>query len=240
MRARALAGVAVLCVAAAITALAGAGATAKTTATQRVPASCLNPGDRDVRVLIHRFGTLIFSLRFLGDPIMVVCIHGNYVEDDTPPNEAVQLASVAITPGRVAYASTGCMEEPDVCEVLITQFGNSRREPPRQISVFGDNQSAVSRITLGAHGALAWISCHLTLGELADTTHLIARCRRPRSRRKVAAVVACTPGCVNSVQTVLDSGRYIDPFTLRIRHGRVYWRHAGRTRSAKLPPPRPG
>jgi hypothetical protein len=85
----------------------------------------------------------------------------------------------------------------------------------------------LARTRLRADGAVAWISCprrHSPFGRLSR------RCERPGGRLKHVWAFDST----GAEPRLLDSGRGIDPRTLRLRGSRLTWRKAGELRRAIL------
>ena len=87
----------------------------------------------------------------------------------------------------------------------------------------------VGSLRVGRHGGLIWIVCP----ERGDSLNLLGKqtpnCVRPGDRDTVITLAA---GAKSEV--ILDSGRQIDPSSLRLSGTTAGWSHSGRTRHARL------
>jgi hypothetical protein len=89
----------------------------------------------------------------------------------------------------------------------------------------------VGSLKVSRSGAVAWIACPAPSdGPLASDPS--GACTRPGTYARVYRATLTADGAVRVKQ--LDRGRAIDPDSLRRVHSGVAWRHAGRTRAAKL------
>lgn len=91
-----------------------------------------------------------------------------------------------------------------------------------------EETSKVGVVVTRPNGAVAWTSCPMKgrRGTPAPT------CLRPGHKNAVFRKLSTSD--VDSGRELLDRGRGIDPGSLRRIGDRVYWRHGGRLRSARL------
>jgi len=89
----------------------------------------------------------------------------------------------------------------------------------------------VGSLKVSRSGKVAWIACPApSNGPLASDPS--GACTRPGTYARVYRASLGANGAVRVKQ--LDRGRAIDPDSLRRVHSGVAWRHAGKTRAAKL------
>ena len=89
----------------------------------------------------------------------------------------------------------------------------------------------VGSLKVSRTGAVVWIACPApTDGPLASDPS--GACTRPGTYARVYRLGSGPTG--NARVKLLDKGRAIDPGSLRRVHSGVAWRHAGKTRAAKL------
>jgi hypothetical protein len=89
----------------------------------------------------------------------------------------------------------------------------------------------VGSLKVSRTGAVAWIACPAPSdGSLASDPG--GSCTRPGAYDRVYRAALGRSG--NMRVELLDKGRSIDPRSLRRVHSGVAWRHAGKSRAAKL------
>lgn len=89
----------------------------------------------------------------------------------------------------------------------------------------------VGSLKVSRHGAVAWVACPAPSdGPIAADPS--GACTRPGTYARVYRAVLGSDGLARV--KLLDRGRAIDPGSLRRVHSGVAWRHAGKTRAAKL------
>jgi hypothetical protein len=89
----------------------------------------------------------------------------------------------------------------------------------------------VGSLKASRHGAVAWIACPAP-SDAPLASDPSGACTRPGTFARVYRAVLADDGVVHVKQ--LDKGRAIDPGSLRRVHSGVAWRHAGKTRAAKM------
>jgi hypothetical protein len=145
-----------------------------------------------------------------------------------------QADSIALRGHSVAHADTAC-DADGSCTASIGVMAFGSFSGLMDAATFA--LPFVTQTVIAPDHALVWIACHATRGEVGSFVPVSPRCLHGDRLRDVYAASATMlrqgPGQHKPV--LLDHGQGIRSQSLRIRHGRVYWTHSHKRRSARLP-----
>jgi hypothetical protein len=169
----------------------------------------------------------------LDEGVLSVC-------DRSGRNEAIGLgqysnpSSVTLRGHSVAYADTTC-EVDGSCSVSVETLAYDAFSGRMNAATFA--LPFVTQTVIAPDHALVWIACHAKPGEVGTFVPTSPRCLHGDRLRDVYAASAAMlrRGPAQHKPVLLDHGQGIRSQSLRIRHGRVYWTHSQRSRSARLP-----
>jgi hypothetical protein len=142
--------------------------------------------------------------------------------------------SLALNGSYVGFAVDDCDYQKPTCETQVAQVNLAERGGagptgfPAQPT--GKPYVKVGSLRVGRRGDLIWIVCP---DRGVDPGFLFGKqtpnCVRPGDRDKVIILAAGTKS-----EVVLDSGRQIDPSSLRLSGTAASWSHSGRRHHARL------
>jgi hypothetical protein len=216
------------CVASASSSAQRGGTFTATTAGERCPPAGQRVVDKNKYLVVYtsRPGGL-------DEGVLNVCDRsGRY--PGTGLGEYTNPSSVTLRGHSLAYSDTTC-EVDGSCAVYVdegTAAGGG-------ISVVAASFALpfVTQTVIAADHALVWIACHATSGEVGTFVPVSPQCLHGDRLRDVYAASAAMlrQGPAQQKPVLLDHGHGIKARSLRIHHGRVYWTHSHKSRSARLP-----
>ena len=200
-------------------------------------ASC---GPADAKTIVANEQIRVYKVitpRDNPDGDVVACLQGSDVSDTLesprgtyytfrPP--ALQLRGTVI-----GMATDYCDEEPS-CETLVTVLDLSRASEPSGVlnSSSGTPRRLVKvgSLRFRPNGSIAWIACS------ENDPQVFSASRQPNCVRPGRDRIWVMRKSVGSAKAeVLDTGRGIDPSSLRLAGQRLTWIKAGRPKTRQLP-----
>jgi hypothetical protein len=147
--------------------------------------------------------------------------------------EQAQTPSITLRGHSVAYADVSC-EVDGSCSVFMSI---------RALGIFSATLSAakfalpfVIQTVIAPDRSLVWIACHRAGRDLLVPNPVPRKCLHGDRLRDVyaASLALLKQRPVPQTPVLLDHGHGIKGRSLRVRHGRVYWTHSSKSRSARL------